>query len=536
MARFVVVNGAEAGSSFDLDAPEVVIGRQTGVEIKLNGTNVSRRHARVSRNGDSFLLEDLGSSNGTFLNGAKIAQRASLKPLDEVRIGPYLLRFETPAAQNLDVTIRARTVANPANQDLFRENAARKLQIILQLSADLSRTLELDLLLPEILKHLFSLFPNAERGLMIFVEGNNAVVRAARNRDGSPAGTQFSHSIFQKVLAEKVALLAEDVQSDTRFAEAQSICSLGVRSLMGVPLQSKTGKVFGILQLERMGAGNRFTTEDMHFLAAIALQVSVALENAQLHQELIHKHRIEREIAVAREIQLGYLPRCVPDFPARNFELHAELSPAYEISGDFYDYFKLDEHQLAIAVADVSGKGVPAALFMNMVRAHLRNLAQPSRSAGEILREVNDALARENPNCLFVTMALAIFDTRSCHVQLSCGGHPPALLRPATGGVKTLSHPQGPLLGFDLLSAPLPEFNMELARGDTLLLYTDGLTEAPSRDLEMFGSERLQRALEAWTAADDLCSCASAIRSSVAAFTQPAPQEDDITLALLRRS
>lgn len=535
MAKLIVESGAEAGAAFELNAAEMVIGRQTGVEIKLNGTNVSRRHARVLREGQSFFLEDLNSSNGTFLNGSKLADRASLKPRDEVRIGPYVLRFMPAVNEGPEVTIRARTVADTANPDLYKENASHKLRIILKLSTDLSRTLELEKLLPEILINLFGLFPNAERGLMILFEGGRAVVRACRNRDGSDAPPHYSNSVLQKLLSEKVALIAEDLQTDRRFSEADSICWLGLRSLICVPLQTKSGNVFGVVQLERKGTGNRFTTEDLHFLTALGLQISSSLENAQLHQELLQKQRIEREIAMAREIQLGYLPKHVPQMPICDFDLHAELSPANEISGDFYDYFKLGDDRLAIAVADVSGKGVPAAIFMSMVRALLRNIAHPRKTAGEILRDLNDALARENPNCLFVTLALAVFEPCNGQLQLASGGHPPALLRRSDGSVQTLHAAKGPLLGFEPLSFPFPTLNVQLEKGETMLLYTDGITEAPAEDMEMFGLPRLEQCVQAWEAGSDLKKWAACIRADVAKFTRNCPQEDDITLALLRR-
>src|SRR5262249_41550605 len=205
-------------------------------------------------------------------------------------------------------------------------------------------------------------------------------------------------------------IFAEDLASDRRFADAQSIMSLGVRSLICVPLQTKGGKAVGVFQLDRMGRGHQFTPEDLNLLTAIGLQVSVALDNAQLHQELLARQRIENEVAVAREIQLSYLPSETPDLPYKNFELYAELVPANEISGDFYDYFNLGANRLAIAVADVCGKGIPAALFMSMVRALLRNFAQHEEDPGIILRDLNNAVAQQNPKCQYVTLSFCVFD------------------------------------------------------------------------------------------------------------------------------
>lgn len=533
MARLVLINGAEAGASYSLEAAQAVIGRQNGTEIKLNGTNVSRRHARLFREGTDFWLEDLNSSNGTFLNGAKLSTRAQLKPRDEIRVGPYLLRFEATEPRD-DLTIHARAVANTRNADLYRENPAQKLQLILQIATDLGRSLDLELLLPDTLKHLLALFPQAERGLIILLERGKPVVRAQKQRVATAETARFSNSIVQKVLAEGVGIFAEDLETDARFADAQSICSLGVRSFICVPLQSKAGNPFGVLQLERTGAGHKFTPEDLNLLTAIALQVSVTLENAQLHEELIARQRIERDLAMAREIQLGYLPAFVPDFPQNNFELHAELFPAYEISGDFYDYFKVGADKLAIAVADVSGKGMPAALFMSMVRALLRNFAQPGKSAGHILQELNNAVAQQNPKCQFVTIVLCILEPAQRAVELSSGGHPPALLWHGADSVEILNLPQGPLLGFETVEKPFPTSTRVLERGDLLVLYTDGVTEAPKADHEMFGLQRLQSTSRALSPKAPLKECAEAIRNAVQSFTGNPQQEDDITLALLR--
>ncbi|HEV8542063.1 MAG TPA: SpoIIE family protein phosphatase [Verrucomicrobiae bacterium] len=533
MSRLVIANGSEAGTSFALAGPESVIGRQTGTEIKLNGTNVSRRHARIFRDGEGFLIEDLKSSNGTFLNGVKLQAATPLKARDEIRVGPYVLRFEAGEQPAAEVTIHVQTAANTANLDLYRENAAHKLQIILQLSADLGRSLDVEHLLAEVLKHLFGLFPHAERGLVILVESGHPVLRASKNRSGLEERPRYSNSILQKVLAEGVAVFAEDLQSDSRFAEAKSICSLGLRSFMCVPLKAKSGKAFGVLQLERMGSGHRFAPEDLNLLTAIGLQVSVVLENAQLHLELLARHRIERDLALAREIQLSYLPTQIPELPDRNFDLHAELFPAHEISGDFYDYFKVGD-RLALAVADVSGKGMPAALFMSMVRALLRNFADPGKDAGTILRDLNNAIAEQNPKCQFVTLSFCLFDPVSRAIELSSGGHPLPFLRRGNGTVETIEVKQGPLLGFEAVRQAFPSARFELAPNDLLLLYTDGVTEAPRPDHSMFGSDRLRKTLAETGHRPRLIDCAERIRQNVHAFTGGGTQDDDITLAMLR--
>lgn len=330
-----------------------------------------------------------------------------------------------------------------------------------------------------------------------------------------------------------MGIFAEDLQRDSRFAEAQSIVSLGIRSFICVPLQTKGGKALGVLQLERMGQGQQFTAEDLHLLTAIGLQVSVALDNAQLHQELLSRQRIEQEVALARESQLSYLPSQIPGLPHQNFEIHAELLPAQEISGDFYDYFSLGADRLAITVADVCGKGTPAALFMSMVRALLRNLAERESDPGIILRDLNDAVAPQNPKCQFVTISLCVFDPASRTIEVSSAGHPPPLIRRKDGSVEIVALDRGPLLGFTDRAEPYPKLRCQLHADELLLLHTDGVTEASAPDNTMFGSERLCAALAEAPFPPRFSQWSESLRT-LQGFAGSRQQEDDITLALLR--
>ncbi len=232
----------------------MVIGRQTGADIVVQGPKVSRRHARVVREGDRFHLEDLGSSNGTFLNVKKLEAPLRLSHKDEIGIGSFLLRFEDKETSP-EFTIHARTAANTANTDLYQGNAAHKLQVILRLSADLGRSLEVNDLLSRVLDHLLILFPHAERGLVILLEDGRPSVRAQKQRSGFQNPPRFSASIVQKVASEGMGIFAEDLQTDSRFADAQSIVSLGIRSFICVPLQAKGGRALGVLQVERRAKG-----------------------------------------------------------------------------------------------------------------------------------------------------------------------------------------------------------------------------------------------------------------------------------------
>jgi len=533
MQKLVIIDGAEAGRSFDLNAPELVIGRQAGVQIRIDGLKVSRRHARLIRDSDGFRLEDLGSSNGTLHNGRKLVAPVALKDSDQIGISTSLLRYED-GEHSPQFTILAQTVASPANSDLYVGNAARKLEVILKISTDLGRSLDSSNLLNRVLEHLFDLFPQAERVSAILLQDGSWSIRAQKHRAGLAGTEQFSKLIVNKVSSEGLGIFAEDVAADERFAGAQSILCLGTTSLMCVPLSVTGGKRLGVLQLERKGQGRQFTAEDLALFTAIGLQVSVALDNAQLHQDLLARQRIDQEVALAREIQLSYLPSKLPDLPIQNFELHAELLPANEISGDFYDYFNLGQTRLVITVADVCGKGVPAALFMSMIRALLRNVAEHESDPGLILRELNNKVVLQNPKMQFVTISLGVFDPSSRTIELASAGHPAPLTRLRDGSVRPITIQHGPLLGFMDRSEPYPTLRHQLNEGDLLLLYTDGITEAPAADGSMFGSERLEGTLAEFIQSSKLERCAETLRKNVRTFTGSLQQEDDITMLMLR--
>lgn len=535
MAQLCVLQGPDLPKTIALNEPEVLFGRQGGVQVKLSGTNISRRHARLYRQGDSIWIEDLGSSNGTFLNGRRLDKPAELHPSDSLRLGNYLFRFEVETPP--DMTIKARTVARTTNRELFKERAAEKVEIILGLAHQLSRSLDLEVLLGRALQVVLGIFPQADRAAIVLLEEGRLVTRASKARTNSGvAAENFSQSVIRRVIEEGIGVVAEDVDADERFAGAQSLCSMGVRSLLCAPLTAHEERAFGALLVDRSTPGRSFGMEELNLLATIALQISVALENAQLHRELVVKERMDRDLAVARDIQQGFLPTTAPEMCAGKAELYSCVYPALEVSGDFYDFFPHDNGKLLFAVADVSGKGMPAALFMTMTRALLRHTSQGLDSPGLILQRLNNALANDNPRGLFVTMALGLFDPLSGALDLASGGHPLGYVRSANGHVAEISSRIGPLIGFDKSESAWPSSTLALAPGDSLCFYTDGVTEASAPSGELFGPARLQELIGGLAAAEPLPAWAEAIHQRVTGFSNSKALQDDITLLLLRRA
>jgi phosphoserine phosphatase RsbU/P len=245
------------------------------------------------------------------------------------------------------------------------------------------------------------------------------------------------------------------------------------------------------------------------------------------------KARMQEELNVGRDIQRSMLPRVFPAFPDRKeLELYAVLEPALEIGGDLYDFFLLDDHRLCFVIGDVSGNGVPAAMFMAMTKIMVKTRAASDPSPASIVTHVNDALSAENESCMFVTLYLGILNLRDGMLLTTNAGHNPPLLKRADGQFEWLTAQDGPLVG------PMPgiafkESTMQLKPGDELFLYTDGVTEADNRRRELFGTARLKDVLDKSRAAsvvDRLGEVMNAVRT----FAGDAPQADDITMLGLR--
>ncbi|MGB4066860.1 MAG: anti-sigma factor antagonist [Nitrospira sp.] len=245
------------------------------------------------------------------------------------------------------------------------------------------------------------------------------------------------------------------------------------------------------------------------------------------------KARMQEELNVGRDIQRSMLPRVFPAFPdRREIELYAVLEPALEVGGDLYDFFLVDEHRLCFVIGDVSGNGVPAALFMAMTKIMVKTLAASDPSPASIVTHVNDALSADNDSCMFVTLYLGILNLRNGSLVTTNAGHNPPLLKRQDGQFEWLTGINGPMVG-PMAGIAFKETTIQLGPGDELFLYTDGVTEADNRRRELFGNDRLKTILaksQAVSVVDRLGEVMQAVRT----FAGEVPQADDITMLGLR--
>jgi serine phosphatase RsbU (regulator of sigma subunit) len=538
MANLRIDQGPNAGQRFALDREISVIGRLADAAICLPSHVVSRRHAQVVCVEEGYLIEDLGSINGTVLNGQRIVGSMPLKNGDKLQICEFVLTFEEAPKVSFytEANILAKVNATAENAELYADNPQQKLQTVLELARHLGQTLEQQPLLDKLLEHLLQLFPLADRGLVVLWEQDRLVVRAGRSRLPGEADRRFSRTVIREVLSSGAGILSEALHGDERFVGSQSVGEVAAVSLMCVPLLGHDRKPLGAIQLDCRIAGQVFDREHLRLLTTVSLQVAVVLENVALHALRAREEALRRELALGREIQLGFLPTDFALPQECDVEIFACLHPAREVSGDLYDFFPLSGGRLAFLVGDVSDKGVAAAMFMVKVQTLTRHLAAATNSPAATLGKLNAILVGNNPSSMFVTLALGIYNAGTGEVILASGGHPRPLLRRADGRVEEVGMDAGRLLGCFEGNPGASDVSLTLGRGETLILYSDGYTEAAApASKKMLGLRPLMDILGGAQTPLPLRACAEKARRTVERFIGTTELQDDLTLLLLRR-
>ncbi|MDY7041850.1 MAG: GAF domain-containing protein, partial [Chloroflexota bacterium] len=278
--------------------------------------------------------------------------------------------------------------------------------------------------------------------------------------------------LMREVLAGRPAMSVPDSPDSYQLLAGVTPIP-GQLPILALPLSTK-GKVLGAMLVDYVGAPERFTERWVNILTGIANQTAIAIENTQLHRQEAERERLKREMEVAREIQASFMPEHCPYLPG--WELCAYWQAAYQVGGDFYDFFNLADDRLGLVIADVADKGVPAALFMALSRTLIRVTAHGGRSPAEALQRANELIMSDADSELFVTVFYAILDQQTGTLTYASGGHNPPLLIRRNGQVESL-RARGTVLGI-VEHIELEEKQISLEPGDVLVLYTDGVTDA----------------------------------------------------------
>jgi sigma-B regulation protein RsbU (phosphoserine phosphatase) len=417
------------------------------------------------------------------------------------------------------------------NERLRRELARQK--TLVEASETLHTTLDLEALLRIILATASGAV-GAERGTVYLVseDGQELWSKVVAGDHDLEIRLPVGQGIAGSVAKTGETVRIDDAYADRRFDPSTDRRSgFRTRSILCAPIKSREGRIVGVFQLLNKHDGV-FQADDVDYLDSLSVHAALALENARLHRAAIEKERQDREIAVAQGIQRQLLPeRGTREAGGFSFAGMNELCE--DASGDYYDFFDLADGRTGVAIGDVSGHGLGSALVMAEARAFLRAFARTVSDLAEIVALLNEFLSRDMTNGKFMTLFLGAIDDRTGELEWCSAGHnPPFHLRRATGETATLDA-TGPVLG---VMPGLPYragTPVRLERGDVLLLYTDGATEAPDPTGDLFGEERLRDALLA--AADRPAEgLLDAVKDALVEWTGGRPNRDDLTLAVVR--
>ncbi len=526
---------------YELNGPELYIGRIPGLDVYLDDARVSRRHARVEHRPDgSCYLIDLQSKSGTRLDGQRLApfEPVLLRDGSRVKIVDIELIYRDHTVE-LDETIERGSTVLESLDDLSTEHLARRsvepvaaLKAILEINQALGGGAELNEVLGRALDGLMDVFRTAERGFILVAGPDGRPrLRALRQRNDTARLPVLSRSVLKQVMKEGKAVLIKDTAADPRFLRAKSVVST-FKTAMCVPLSGHDGRPVGMVQLDRRKGGKGFKPGDLDLLAALAVPVGVSVENHRLHKE-------RASWAAAREIQLSLLPKNRPEITGYTF--WDCYQPTLEVGGDLYDYIAIEAadaasvaaKRWAVTVGDVAGKGMPAALMVASICPEVRYLARAGVGAAEVLSRVNRDLCEREVGGRFVTMALAEIDPQSHVLTVVNAGHMDPLVRRASGTIEAVGRAgAGPPLGVTTRSVYKPA-SVSLEPGDLVVLYTDGVNEATNPDRQPFGVERIKEVLGRPNAG--AAATGEAILAAVQDHTA-GRSTDDVTIVCFERS
>ncbi len=558
-----LVAGAVSGGAerFELNGDEVSIGRHPDCNIVVDAGAVSRFHAKVAREGGHFVVYDLGSRNGTFLNGELLTSGHVLREGDRIRISDIELVFHTEAVPEfasgqsselnfsgssfgivmVDEEPSSSRVVSPqvefekSGDGLkIRATAEAKLEALLTINRDLGNTLSLDEVFPKILDSLFSIFPSADRGFIVMKSDDDQLqtrwIKTRKARDETET-VRISRTILNRVISGGEAILSFDAMEDSRFNSSESIADFSIKSMICAPLGDASGNMFGAIQIDSTQGRGQFAEDDIDLLAGVAAQAGILITNAQMHERELRQREVEQDLKLATDVQKAFLPQKPPNSPG--FEVDSFYRAANHIGGDYYDYIHLADGRVAVVVADVVGHGVAAAMYMAKLSAETRFCLAGEPDVAKAVEKLNNRMSVLEVE-RFVTLLLVVLDPACDEVTIVNAGHmPPILRRGSDGQICEPGDEQGGLpIAIDT-DMDYESVSVSFGTGDMLLMYTDGINEAMDCDDNEFGIDTIRR-LAAENGADQ--SIKDRIIDAVLRHIGDAPPFDDMCLVVVHRT
>ncbi|MCP4194860.1 MAG: SpoIIE family protein phosphatase [Planctomycetaceae bacterium] len=549
MAYLEAKNGPSAGTQYELgQADTQTLGRSPDCHIVADGGAVSRVHARLKRIGQSYFVEDMRSRNGTFVNDQPVSGEHRLQAGDVIRVCDISFTFhashqaKTPESSNTAILFDETEESSPSTimskVDLSSENgsvhssasADVKLKALIEITKSLGKSVALDQVLPQVLKSLFRIFIQADRGFIVLKnEKGELETMWAEVRHQSQQTCRISRTILDEVIRSKQAVLSADAAEDSRFEMSQSIADFRIRSMICAPLVNSEHEVIGAMQIDTDNQRNRFREEDLEVLASIATQAGIAIDNAQMHERALLQREYERDLELAREVQKSFLPDRRPVVPG--FKFFDFYQPANHIGGDYFDYIHLPDGRLAIIVADVVGHGAAAALLMSKLSAAARFSLVSEPYPSSALTHLNRSLAPATFDGRFITLVMVILDPTTSQITVLNAGHMPPLIRRSDGSLTEIGAEQAGLPLMIDADYKYQQHVDEIGPGDTFVLFTDGVTEAMNKADELYGIERLRDCI----AISQPEKIGQQIVADVDEFIEAGPAKDDMCLVCCAR-
>jgi serine phosphatase RsbU (regulator of sigma subunit)/pSer/pThr/pTyr-binding forkhead associated (FHA) protein len=525
------------------------MGRSPDNNLVLRDTRISRNHAQIARNDGYFVLEDLGSRHGVWVNGERIEKSRRLNGSERIEFGVpdgYQIHFTRTGDELQKLMARPKASLESPGGDTGRAGSSNleKLRAVLEVARSLQSSFSTDDVLNTVLDAALAV-TGLERGfLLLFNEERELQVRSARSSAASDLPSEdlrVPRRLIQQALESRRDLfsMSFDPTALDERSPGNTITDLELRSVVCIPLVHVNLSGSAATQMLSMGKANagvlymdsRVGAVDLaggnrELLQTLAIEASTVLENARLIEEERAKQRIEEELDVARRIQHSLMPRHLPE--QGWFVVCGSSESSHQVGGDYYDVMAIGPETWSLVVADVSGKGVSSALLASFLQGAFLS-ASSTTDIPEVLSRINTFLNDRAEHGKYATMFYSKLDSAGRLTYANAGHCPPLLVR-MSGEIEKLdanSLPVGLVAG-----APFVLDYRDLRPGDRIVLFTDGVTEAQNDAGEFFGRKRLREAVQRADGAD----CAglhAAIQQAILDFTAGAEQADDLTLVVV---
>lgn len=560
------INGTPS-DQFELDRDEMRIGRHPECDIVVDAGAVSRYHAKLIQSSSQWSVEDLGSRNGTFVNGQLLTRAHTLAQGDRIRISEVELVFhgdqvpefargtsemtfdgsnfgiqmvdesDTGTASNSKIEFRS-------SDDGLKMTATpeAKLAALVAINRNLTGAIAIDDVLPKVLASLFEVFPSADRGFVVMETPDGALVPRwvqTRKQVDETETVRISRTIIRKTMESGETILSLDAMDDSRFDSSESIADFSIRSMMCAPLHDGDGKPIGALQIDSTQGRGQFRDDDIDLLTGVAAQASVVINNARLHEQSLRQKEVEVDLKLATEVQQAFLPSIPPAVPT--YRLESFYQAANHIGGDYFDYVELPDGRVGVVVADVVGHGVAAAMYMAKLAAETKFCLASEPDLARAIEKLNDLMSRLGVE-RFVTYLLVVIDPNSNLISIVNAGHMPPIVRRAIDG--SLIEPGEEESGLPIAIDEGMEYELTTCpfhEGDLAVLYTDGVNEAMDADDEEWGIEPLREIVQntiALPGTDDVAALIvkQKIIKEVYEHIGDADQFDDMCMVIIERT